>query len=756
MLRKITVLIFVLALLPLVSFAQNKALLKPGGETIYLNSKEDAREVFQVSNSKYHKQVNQIKSLNKVNGLVDTLNNNELGDYTSTFGAFGQDVLAGWFEAPADLNIKSVGFDCGDNPAAVGGELKLYKIGNGWTVEKLKSVTSAKNLGYWIASGNGYNDIAPFEDEATDPKTWVSHNSEGLGNPFVEDIWSDAGTGAPITPEYDGDKTTYQWVSMDLLGFNPELKAGEIFAIVVKNVDQQFDANRWGIMANTVVKYGIFKYYANGRTSGDTSTAGWWKREYLFNIVAEVEITGDTPPAISGVDNLQGTLSTAPIEITATIKDENPGDPSKAGVASAVIQYKVNGAADWSEAAMSVKSGDVYSGSIPGQEAGSTVAYQIKATDVNGNIGISSFVGSYVIFKPSGANTLLVFNGLTGVSGYPQDYYFGVGDFANYSVRDFAHDVWAYGPLSAELVNYYTNIIEICTPSPNDYNDEVIKPWLAASGTHNYLLSGQEFLGSRYNYADKDFAAGDFEYDILGVTHSYNDVSYVASGDQNLPSRIFAQQGSLLSDSVYVHFTAEGPDSLQYHPYYELGTAYANWIDGFDVISGQDVDLLVETRGIGGTADVRQVPAMTHRVLGTGNKVVFMSFDPLSINTTDPYHWFGFESYSFQNNAITWFGVTSDVETKKDGVPSRYELTQNFPNPFNPTTTISFSVPERTNVTLKIYDMLGREVRTLINGTREAGNYDVSFEASDLSTGLYVYSLTAGNFTATKKMMLLK
>jgi hypothetical protein len=88
--------------------------------------------------------------------------------------------------------------------------------------------------------------------------------------------------------------------------------------------------------------------------------------------------------------------------------------------------------------------------------------------------------------------------------------------------------------------------------------------------------------------------------------------------------------------------------------------------------------------------------------------------------------------------------------------PSSFALEQNFPNPFNPSTTIKFTVPQYSKVTLKIFDILGREVSTLINENKSAGDYVVNFDASALASGMYIYKLTAGDFTAAKKMMLLK
>ncbi|KAA0244619.1 MAG: T9SS C-terminal target domain-containing protein, partial [Chlorobiota bacterium] len=89
-------------------------------------------------------------------------------------------------------------------------------------------------------------------------------------------------------------------------------------------------------------------------------------------------------------------------------------------------------------------------------------------------------------------------------------------------------------------------------------------------------------------------------------------------------------------------------------------------------------------------------------------------------------------------------------------VVDNYELSQNYPNPFNPTTTISYSIKTSGEVSLKVYDMLGTEVASLVNENQEAGNYSVTFNASNLPSGIYVYALTSGNFVDTKKLILLK
>jgi endo-1,4-beta-xylanase len=90
------------------------------------------------------------------------------------------------------------------------------------------------------------------------------------------------------------------------------------------------------------------------------------------------------------------------------------------------------------------------------------------------------------------------------------------------------------------------------------------------------------------------------------------------------------------------------------------------------------------------------------------------------------------------------------------GLPSTYALEQNFPNPFNPTTSISYSIPTTCKVTLRLFDILGREVQTLVNTVQVPGRYTATLNAQNLATGAYIYRISAGNFSATKKLMLVK
>lgn len=100
--------------------------------------------------------------------------------------------------------------------------------------------------------------------------------------------------------------------------------------------------------------------------------------------------------------------------------------------------------------------------------------------------------------------------------------------------------------------------------------------------------------------------------------------------------------------------------------------------------------------------------------------------------------------------------ATTEVRQIENSVPKSFELSQNFPNPFNPSTVIKYTVPEAGLVTLKIHNLLGQEVAELVNQAQTPGTYTATFEANRLATGIYFYTLNTGKFTATKKMMLIK
>jgi len=162
-------------------------------------------------------------------------------------------------------------------------------------------------------------------------------------------------------------------------------------------------------------------------------------------------------------------------------------------------------------------------------------------------------------------------------------------------------------------------------------------------------------------------------------------------------------------------------------------------------------------------------------VKGAGGGVYFSIDNGISWTVSNT----GIVSPSFANNLLVkgtnafvsanglWKSSLSQITSVNDNnigeIPETFSLAQNYPNPFNPSTKIRFSIPsvtlsgvEGSRVQLKVYDVLGNDVATVVNEEKPAGNYEVNFNASQLSSGIYFYKLQAGSFIQTRKMILIK
>lgn len=138
----------------------------------------------------------------------------------------------------------------------------------------------------------------------------------------------------------------------------------------------------------------------------------------------------------------------------------------------------------------------------------------------------------------------------------------------------------------------------------------------------------------------------------------------------------------------------------------------------------------------------------------------FISGGNYQVNGTLGQSFVGNISSSNNINLIGfWYtveGFVTDIQEEQNLLPTEYFLTQNYPNPFNPATKIQYGVKERNNIKIAIFNTIGEELRILINELKEPGTYEITFDASSLSSGIYFYRLQAGNFVETKKMILMR
>jgi hypothetical protein len=155
------------------------------------------------------------------------------------------------------------------------------------------------------------------------------------------------------------------------------------------------------------------------------------------------------------------------------------------------------------------------------------------------------------------------------------------------------------------------------------------------------------------------------------------------------------------------------------------------------------------------------IPAIVDSFKTQGKKISFVDINSMMGDTDisdDAYHP---NSSGYEKIGNGWYDaimnfITDVQEGNNSGTsPNKYGLQQNYPNPFNPTTKIFYSIANQSQITLKVYDTLGNELQTIVEGNQIPGNYEVEFNANNLSSGIYFYQLKTSTYAETKKMILL-
>ncbi|MGC9364521.1 MAG: T9SS type A sorting domain-containing protein [Fidelibacterota bacterium] len=387
--------------------------------------------------------------------------------------------------------------------------------------------------------------------------------------------------------------------------------------------------------------------------------------------------------------------------------------------------------------------GDVYEGSIPALSIGDTLFFQVKATD---NDGLNGFAGpwgfSKIDFTP--ANDLLY------CGDDPYDWYYGgnvdsivVASLNRIGASYDKYDVDANGSVPPSYVGFldqYESVIwhgyaDWVESFPYATADNPFMPFIENGG--NLLFSSEEMIGTLLGWDGYvTTTPGQSVYDVLGV-------SWYAPDRENDTLRIFPGSES---EPLVANMDAEL--YLSELPFGYMGDI----IDPVDWNSTPILDVWDPTWGVWySNWDCYYV--WWEKNMYPGSQRIILPF-PLAAMDDD-------NRDAFLTNVISVFNTGNAIDPVVEALPKAFALKQNFPNPFNPTTSIAFEMPSAQNVRLTVYNMLGQSVRTLVNDYRTAGRYLVHWDGRDdsghmVGSGIYFYQIQAGSFTKTAKMVFLK
>ena len=462
------------------------------------------------------------------------------------------------------------------------------------------------------------------------------------------------------------------------------------------------------------------------RTSGTSYTVSY--STITHNYAGDGGSGDVTPPVISGVNASSITSTSAIINWTT---DEN---------SSSVVEY---GLTTSYGSTLSGPAGVInHSVELSGLTATTLYHYRVISTDGSNNTSTS---GDYTFTTLSNDVTPPIIS-IVMVTNITT-----TGATITWSTDESSNSVAEYG-----LTTSYGSTV---TDNAMVANHSVSLSGLTANTLYHFRVKSTDAAGNTATDVDHSFqTGGSFSYVPSATTITSgslrsgtylnlatNNASYYVLNSTTIGTRITDWYGSVTISQV--------PSSISkltvtYDGKYSRTTTQTlhlyNWITSawvqIDSRSVGTSDVTVTNVQISPANYISTSGVIRLRVLGTGgtkNYTCSGDFMQFTVEAT--------------GSIISKPGISGIENT-----PSTFALYQNYPNPFNPTTTIKYQIADAVNVALKVYDMLGREVATLVNGTIESGSHEAIWDAQNLPSGVYVYRLNAGNFVEMKKMLLVK
>jgi len=684
-----------------IGFSQERVLLTPQGEAISVGKSQSALQLIKknISTDLQEPPPPPACPTSVPIGVVP-------GTPTVNFGFNYGDVAAMIYTSPYEGIIESVYFMSYGSVAVPDSTVSLSIM---WA--NTTGLAATTWMGFWPNSNAISCDsipISPFPtpymSEATGPYMpgYVGYA------PVAEERW---GLGGYPVVWHTG--TTITGVRMMDLGYEPPVTAGDSFGICIRvpNCPNTGTSRNEMSGVNGSGQGRFFKFYHNQRLG--TGDYGWYSRaDYDMFIWAVLRPTYNMPPIIESVSRLHHTTSQSARIIQAYGFDCNPGNPGDTGIASMTLRYRVGGGPNVD--VPMTNAGDIWSGDIPASlPYDSTIYYKVLATD---NHGLTSEYGwnwyRIVRLNRDGYVTSFpTFNFIditpTGTQIQPADFFPG----GNY-------DDGTAGPF--DLGGTFTY-----------FNQQANYAWVGANGALAVSASASDTINVNDNgfYSWWTIPGSDLPRNF--ISPFWNDL-LIAPGNGGYGN------GSIYYKDTTSRFVVEWHHVGNFNDPSDTLTTFEVVLDKADSsITFQYAD--VGTTGLELTALV-------------GVQSVHPDSGWVFLNR------FGYpiETRPAPNLAIRLkYNPIANVETD-EWKPAPFTLYQNYPNPFNPSTVIRYTLPVTSHATLRIYNILGQEVATLLNEVKQAGTYTVDWSAEGMSSGVYFYTLQAGSFVETRKLVLLR
>jgi hypothetical protein len=707
-------------------------------------------------------------SMAKVNGLVDTLFTwDKTATQYSAFSFNAHDVGFQWYMPAAGGLVRELWFRTAGAPYATVGLAHKAQVRAWYPDSRVASLPTtewssggtapAGALGYYKAVNNGEGLRTPFRDEATDT-AFVKGAAQVAFDPLGKEVQTWLPGGAPINliPDSWHKLVVADW------GDSIPFQLGVPFGFTIQNltsyamVGTGFDTTMTiAATASLAYPYHSYKFYQN-----PASGLGWAIRQYEWEYYVVVEYTTDRAPKAT-LQQLFTTLKTAARTVTAKVTDDNPGG-GPAGVKSVDLYTKINSGA-YQKSSMTGNEPN-FTGTIPGANPGDTVSYYVVATDVNNN-ATTTTTWTYTIFNPT-QPYLFIWNGRsipTGQTVKNLARYYMFRDSTSEAVKYDIWDVKTYGKTDIpDLLPRYNVVMEATGDGGQADLTGYAGAWLptgSASAPHVYLWSDQDH-GFISNFADTTFLDTDPHAKYFGVkTLGPQDYPYTGT-NVTWPWRLTPQDSTDNLVGFIQKYANKTGIGYWYNPNFEL-PGILNWMD--QMIPTTSAKALFKDL----TGGQNRVVGVRNDAADNSWHAMWLAFDWLSTDflsdttkhptsagvPTDPKYAWILDAGSILKNALKAYTA---VRPTDEVVPGVFSLSQNYPNPFNPNTEIEYNLPKNSFVTLKVYNSIGQVVATLVNTEMPAGKYTSTFDGARVASGVYFYTMTAGNFTQTNKMILMK